>query len=74
MTISTSQSSDTAKTAKSQRKAVAKYDRQHAVKVSIKLIDSRDGDIIAHLTTKGNKQGYIKALIRKDIAAEESEE
>lgn len=65
-------STTTPKTRPSQLKAVAKYNREHAVWVRLKLIDTRDTDIIAKLESQPSKQGYIKALIRKDI--KESEE
>ncbi len=35
----------------------------------MKLMHSTDADILAKLESVGNKQGYIKALIRADIAA-----
>ena len=56
------------KTPASQRRAMAKYDASHAVMVSIKLLDHLDGDIIAQLAKQESKQGYIKALIRRDIS------
>ena len=31
------------------------------------LVRATDGDIIEKLNTVGNKQGYVKNLIRKDI-------
>lgn len=49
------------------KKAVAKFDAQHAYYISLKLYDSTDSDIIKQLNSVGNKQGYIKRLIREDI-------
>lgn len=49
------------------------YDRQysdtHQRKFCLALSIQYDADIIAQLDTVSNKQGYIKALIRADIAA-----
>lgn len=51
-----------------QLRAQAKYDKANRESQIIKLNRKTDSDIIAHLATVGNKQGYIKALIRADIA------
>ena len=42
------------------------YDRDHTTRVSIKLNDRTDADILEHLERLDNKQGYIKSLIRED--------
>ena len=55
-----------------QRRAVAKYDRENILSQMIKLNRKTDADILAHLATVGNKQGYIKALIRADMARTQS--
>lgn len=44
-----------------------RYERKHVSRVQLKFIDNTDADIIAQLKKVGNKQGYIKRLIRKDI-------
>lgn len=46
----------------------ARFDREKCTRVYIKLVNNTDADIIAHLDSLPNKQGYIKALIRADIA------
>lgn len=46
----------------------ARFERDKCTRVSIKLVNTTDADILAHLETLPNKQGYIKALIRADIA------
>lgn len=49
------------------RRAAAKYQAAHIKQVLIKLNDRTDPDILAHLESIPNVQGYIKALIRADI-------
>lgn len=48
-------------------KANAKYDKVNTKSVFLKLNVKTDADILEHLETVGNKQGYIKELIRKDM-------
>lgn len=55
------------KTPESIKKAVAKYDKQNTKQIMLKLNTNTDADILEYLEGK-NKQGYIKDLIRKDIA------
>jgi len=50
------------------KRASAKYQSNHLKRLPINLNDRTDADIIAYLETIPNKQGYIKALIRADIA------
>lgn len=50
-----------------QRKANAKYEREKTRSIKIKLTISTDADILAKLDAVGNKQGYIKKLIRDDL-------
>lgn len=45
----------------------AKYDAANTKRVSIKLNTNTDSDILRWLDSKENKQGAIKALIRKEI-------
>lgn len=42
------------------------YEKNNCTRVSIKLCNNTDADIIEALRTCGNKQGYIKGLIRED--------
>lgn len=54
-------------TSEAQKRAIAKYDAQNTVTVHLKLNRRTDADIIDRLGLSGNKQGYIKDLIRQDI-------
>lgn len=45
----------------------ARYDRAHTKQVILKLNLKTDADILRQLEACGNKQGYIKALIRADL-------
>jgi hypothetical protein len=55
------------KTTTAQKAASERYDRTHTTRIFIKLNNATDADILARLETVGNKQGYIKTLIRADI-------
>lgn len=46
----------------------AKYDSAHCTGFYLKLNNKTDADVIDKLSTMGSKQGYIKQLIRDDIA------
>lgn len=46
----------------------AQYDKEHTQRVYCKLNLKTDADILAWLDHMPNKQGYIKQLIREDIA------
>lgn len=50
-----------------QKRAKTKYDEKNTVQVKLKLNRKTDKDIIEALERSGNKQGYIKALIRADL-------
>ena len=54
------------------RKAVAKYDAKNAVVITLKLNRGTDADILERLEQEGNRQGFIKGLIRERIAAEKA--
>ena len=43
------------------------WDKDHTVQVKLKLNKNTDKDILVKLQQVGNKQGYIKELIRRDI-------
>ena len=45
-----------------------KYDKTNTTQIRMKLNLKTDADILEKLESVGNKQGYIKALIRADIA------
>lgn len=51
-----------------QKRASAKWDAENTVQIKLKLHKTNDRDIIEKLKSVGNKQGYIKQLIRGDIA------
>ena len=56
------------RTSDAQLKAGAKYDAEHTKQVMLKLNKTTDADILAALARCGNIQGYIKGLIRADLA------
>lgn len=46
----------------------ADYDRRNTTQIILKLNRNTDADILEHLSRQANRQGYIKTLIRADIA------
>ena len=50
-----------------QKRATKKYDDLYSKQVALKLNTKTDADIFCRLDEVGNKQGYIKKLIRDDI-------
>lgn len=52
---------------KAQIKASVKYDANNTTRLYIKLNNNTDADIIEHLKSVANKQGYIKELMRDDM-------
>lgn len=50
-----------------QKRACAKYQRANTTQVILRLNKRTDADVIERLNACGNKQGYIKSLIRADI-------
>lgn len=54
-------------TTQAQMNAVRKYDDTHTKQIMLKLNLETDKDILERLEAVGNKQGYIKELIRRDI-------
>ena len=52
----------------------AEYDKAHTTRYQLKLNNETDKEIIEKLSTVKSKQGYIKQLIRADIAAHADEE
>ena len=61
------------KTATEKRQAINarawKWDQTHTKQYKVKLNENTDADIIAWLDAQQNTQGYLKALIRADMAA-----
>ena len=58
------------KDVKKRRENQSKWIRKNTKGFYIRLSLEKDADIIEHLGTKDNKQGYVKSLIRKDIIFE----
>ena len=56
------------KSTESQIRASIRYNKENTVQISLKLNRSTDADLIESLNRIANKQGYIKELIRRDIA------
>lgn len=50
-----------------EKRAKEKYDKDNTKQVKLKLNVKTDADIIEALELSGNKQGYIKKLIREDL-------
>ena len=55
------------KTSEAQKRATIKYEKANIRRIVVKLNRNTDQDIIEHLDSIGNVQGYIKELIRRDI-------
>ena len=53
-------------------RASARYHKQRGTQVHLWFHDVNDADILGRLSEVGNKQGYVKALIRADIAGDEA--
>lgn len=53
---------------KAQAAAAARYDKANTTSVVLKLNNKTDADILERLRECGNKQGYIKELIRANIS------
>lgn len=49
----------------------ARYDSTHTKRFYLKLNLKTDADVITQLDSQESAQGYIKTLIRKDIAEQE---
>lgn len=60
-------------TKQARRKASASYIKSHVKTLSLQCNIATDADIIARLDSVPNKAGYIKALIRTDIAKKTEE-
>ena len=54
-----------------EKAATARYKAAHIKRVNIALNDRTDTDILKHLESIDNVQGYIKSLIRSDIMKKE---
>lgn len=55
-------------TSEAQKKTSAKWDAANTIQVKLKLNKVNDADVLQRLNEVESKQGYIKQLIRDDIA------
>ena len=51
-----------------QKRASERYDAANTIQFKMKLNKTTDADVIDRLNATDNKQGYLKELIRRDIA------
>lgn len=59
----------TPKTPAADRRAIQKFNKEKTTVVHLRLNKNTDADILAHLNTiSESKMGYIKRLIRADMA------
>ena len=52
----------------------AAWDKKNTKGIYLKLVLRTDADILSHLDSLDNVQGYIKSLIRADMARQEKKE
>ena len=52
----------------------SEWNKNNSLMISFRLVKTTDADIIAHLEKQENKRGYIKSLIRADMARQEKKE
>ena len=52
----------------------AKYDKENCRHFHLKYNNVTDADILSHLEKQSSIQGYIKALIRADMAHQDNKE
>ncbi len=60
----------TGKTKQARVRASIKYNEANVKQIKMNLNRKTDADIITHLESLPNVQGYIKNLIRKDMGSE----
>jgi len=53
---------------KTKSAANTKYKQENTTSVGLRFFNNTESDLIEHLTAQPNKNGYIKELIRQDIA------
>lgn len=58
---------------KSKYEPQARYDAENTTRISLKLNKKTDADVLLRLEAQENKQGYIKALIKKDMEGQKVE-
>lgn len=61
------------KASKARLAANARYDKAMTRQIGLKLNLTTDDDILARFEEVGNVQGYIKSLVRADMARESQE-
>lgn len=61
-------------TSEAQKAATAKYQAANIKKYTFKFNYKTEPDLIAHLESIDNMQGYIKALIRNDMQSKTRQE
>ena len=59
---------------KAHQRANDRYDKTHATRISLKLMNSTDADILSALENAPSKQGEIKRLLRVALAEEKKTE
>lgn len=52
--------------------ASIRYNKEKTTQFKMSLNNKTDADIIEHLKTRDNKQGYVKQLIRNDMKGGET--
>ncbi len=61
---------DTPKTSAANLRAINKFNREKTTVITVRLNNKTDADILEQLDTiSESKQGYIKRLIRADMAS-----
>ena len=53
---------------RNQRNSQMRYDKENTKRFALKVNKKTDADILEKLNSVPNRQGYIKRLIREDIA------
>ena len=53
---------------KKQETPQTKYNRENLITITLRLYKKTDVDVLNKLDSVPNKQGYIKQLVRQDIA------
>ena len=56
-----------------QKRAIKKYDSANTTQIHLKLNNNTDADILQKLKEMDNAQGYIKQLIRDDMARKKAD-
>lgn len=54
---------------KKRNRDLNEWRKTHTRKITVVLNSNTDKDILERLDSVGNKQGYLKVLIRKDLQA-----